>query len=201
MRREFRAVRLRQATDIARVLDHCNLHAETDSEVRDTVFAREAHRLWPNTRFQLMPGVDHLLMLEEPAAFNERVLDFRTGVQILQLLHERAELGAGAPLRRASTSATNAPAANGLRSPSGPRITVRKRPPGRRPRHAGHFHQRDHPRRVRGHATAVRRGGSDSPSALTRVLAMPNDLYEKRREQMFPRLTKAQVARLEPHVV
>lgn len=28
---------------------------------------------------------------------------------------------------------------------------------------------------------------------------MPNDLYEKRREQMFPRLTKAQIARLEPH--
>ena len=26
-----------------------------------------------------------------------------------------------------------------------------------------------------------------------------NDLYEKRREQMFPRLTKAQIARLEPH--
>jgi thioredoxin reductase (NADPH) len=26
---------------------------------------------------------------------------------------------------------------------------------------------------------------------------MPNDLYEKRREQMFPRLTKAQIARLE----
>ena len=28
---------------------------------------------------------------------------------------------------------------------------------------------------------------------------MANDLYEKRREQMFPRLTKAQIARLEPH--
>lgn len=28
---------------------------------------------------------------------------------------------------------------------------------------------------------------------------MPNELYEKRREQMFPRLTKAQIARLEPH--
>ena len=27
---------------------------------------------------------------------------------------------------------------------------------------------------------------------------MPNELYEKRREQMFPRLTKAQIARLEP---
>jgi thioredoxin reductase (NADPH) len=28
---------------------------------------------------------------------------------------------------------------------------------------------------------------------------MPNELYEKRREQMFPRLTKTQIARLEPH--
>jgi thioredoxin reductase (NADPH) len=28
---------------------------------------------------------------------------------------------------------------------------------------------------------------------------MMNDLYEKRHEQMFPRLTKAQIARLEPH--
>jgi pimeloyl-ACP methyl ester carboxylesterase len=38
--------------------------------------AREAHRLWPNTRFHLMPGVDHLLMLEDPASFNQLVLDF-----------------------------------------------------------------------------------------------------------------------------
>ncbi|HEY0686464.1 MAG TPA: FAD-dependent oxidoreductase [Steroidobacter sp.] len=30
---------------------------------------------------------------------------------------------------------------------------------------------------------------------------MPNELYEKRAEQMFPRLTKAQIARLEPHGV
>src|SRR5690606_21537600 len=28
---------------------------------------------------------------------------------------------------------------------------------------------------------------------------MPNELYEKRAEQMFPRLSKAQIARLEPH--
>lgn len=28
---------------------------------------------------------------------------------------------------------------------------------------------------------------------------MPHELYEKRREQMFPRLTRAQIARLEPH--
>jgi thioredoxin reductase (NADPH) len=28
---------------------------------------------------------------------------------------------------------------------------------------------------------------------------MPNELYEKRAEQMFPKLTKAQIARLEPH--
>ncbi|MDT8319703.1 MAG: alpha/beta hydrolase [Xanthomonadales bacterium] len=38
--------------------------------------ARQAHRLWPNTRFHVMPNVDHLLMLEEPAAFNTMVLDF-----------------------------------------------------------------------------------------------------------------------------
>ncbi|MBM0107202.1 FAD-dependent oxidoreductase [Steroidobacter sp. S1-65] len=30
---------------------------------------------------------------------------------------------------------------------------------------------------------------------------MPNELYEKRAEQMFPRLSKAQIARLEPHGV
>ena len=30
---------------------------------------------------------------------------------------------------------------------------------------------------------------------------MPNELYEKRAEQMFPKLTKAQIARLEPHGV
>lgn len=30
---------------------------------------------------------------------------------------------------------------------------------------------------------------------------MPNEVYEKRAEQMFPRLTKAQIARLEPHGV
>lgn len=38
--------------------------------------AREAHRLWPNTRLHLFEGVDHLLMLEEPDAFNAMVLDF-----------------------------------------------------------------------------------------------------------------------------
>ncbi len=38
--------------------------------------AKEAHRLWPNTRYHLFEGVDHLLMLEEPDAFNAMVLDF-----------------------------------------------------------------------------------------------------------------------------
>lgn len=42
--------------------------------------AREADRLWPNTRFHQMPGVDHLLMLEDPEAFNRLVLDFLTDV-------------------------------------------------------------------------------------------------------------------------
>ena len=51
--------------------------------------AREAHRLWPNTRFQLMPGVDHLLMLEEPAAFNQRVLGFLAEVDEIIAGRER----------------------------------------------------------------------------------------------------------------
>jgi pimeloyl-ACP methyl ester carboxylesterase len=38
--------------------------------------AKEAHRLWPNTRYHMMSGTDHLLMLEEPAAFNDLVLGF-----------------------------------------------------------------------------------------------------------------------------
>ncbi|MEJ8566156.1 alpha/beta fold hydrolase [Elongatibacter sediminis] len=35
--------------------------------------AQEAHRLWPNTRYHLMGDVDHLLMLEAPEDFNQRV--------------------------------------------------------------------------------------------------------------------------------
>ena len=42
--------------------------------------AKEAHRLWPNTRHHMMADTDHLLMLEEPAEFNRLVLDFVAGV-------------------------------------------------------------------------------------------------------------------------
>jgi pimeloyl-ACP methyl ester carboxylesterase len=48
-------------------------------ELTDPFFiagAKEAHRLWPNTRLHTIPGTDHLLMLEDPATFNRRVLDF-----------------------------------------------------------------------------------------------------------------------------
>ena len=54
------------------------------AELGDVFFldgATEAHRLWPNTRFHVMPGVDHLLMLEDPAAFNRLVLEFIEGVE------------------------------------------------------------------------------------------------------------------------
>lgn len=48
-------------------------------ELTDVFFiegAKEAHRLWPNTRHQVIPGTDHLLMLEDPETFNRLVLDF-----------------------------------------------------------------------------------------------------------------------------
>lgn len=48
-------------------------------ELTDVFFkegAKEAVRLWPNVRHQVMPGTDHLLMLEDPGAFNKLVLDF-----------------------------------------------------------------------------------------------------------------------------
>lgn len=38
--------------------------------------AAEAHRLWPNTRLDSIAGTDHLLMLEEPEIFNQKVLAF-----------------------------------------------------------------------------------------------------------------------------
>jgi len=38
--------------------------------------AKEAHRLWPNTRYYRMEGVDHLLMLEQPEKFNALLLRF-----------------------------------------------------------------------------------------------------------------------------
>lgn len=48
-------------------------------ELTDVFFiegATTAHRLWPNTRLHEIPGTDHLLMLEEPGAFNRIVLKF-----------------------------------------------------------------------------------------------------------------------------
>ncbi|MBL8270504.1 alpha/beta fold hydrolase [Steroidobacter sp.] len=48
-------------------------------ELTDVFFidgAKEALRLWPNVTHQVMPGTDHLLMLEDPATFNKLVLDF-----------------------------------------------------------------------------------------------------------------------------
>lgn len=53
-------------------------------ELTDVFFiegATEAHRLWPNTRYHVIPGTDHLLMLEEPRRFNRLVLDFVSDVE------------------------------------------------------------------------------------------------------------------------
>jgi 3-oxoadipate enol-lactonase len=50
-----------------------------NGELTDTFFiegAKEAHRLWPNSRYHMIPATDHLLMLEDPATFNSLVLDF-----------------------------------------------------------------------------------------------------------------------------
>jgi len=48
-------------------------------ELTDVFFkegAKEAHRLWPNTRHQVLAGTDHLMMLEDPETFNRVVLGF-----------------------------------------------------------------------------------------------------------------------------
>jgi pimeloyl-ACP methyl ester carboxylesterase len=45
--------------------------------------AKEAHRLWPNSRYAMIPGVDHLLSLEAPEAFNELALTFLTDVEAI----------------------------------------------------------------------------------------------------------------------
>lgn len=52
-------------------------------ELTDVFFiegAKEAHRLWPNTRHHTIPGTDHMLMLEDPETFNRLVLDFLSEV-------------------------------------------------------------------------------------------------------------------------
>ncbi|MDZ4728501.1 MAG: alpha/beta hydrolase [Xanthomonadales bacterium] len=51
------------------------------AELSDIFFkegAAAAHRLWPNTRLETIAGTDHLLMLEEPEVFNQKVLAFIT---------------------------------------------------------------------------------------------------------------------------
>lgn len=48
-------------------------------ELTDSFFiegAKEAHRLWPNTQYEMIPGADHLLALEKPEIFNRLALDF-----------------------------------------------------------------------------------------------------------------------------
>jgi pimeloyl-ACP methyl ester carboxylesterase len=48
-------------------------------ELTDVFFkegAKEARRLWPNTRYQMLNGTDHLMMLEDPETFNRVVLGF-----------------------------------------------------------------------------------------------------------------------------
>lgn len=53
-------------------------------ELTDVFFiegAKEAVRLWPNVRHKVMPGTDHLLMLEDPGTFNELVLGFIDDVE------------------------------------------------------------------------------------------------------------------------
>jgi len=50
-----------------------------NGELTDVFFIRggkEAQRLWPSSRYQMIPKTDHLLMLEEPEAFNSAVLGF-----------------------------------------------------------------------------------------------------------------------------
>lgn len=52
-------------------------------ELTDVFFiegAKEAHRLWPNTRYHMVPGTDHMLMLEDPDTFNRLVLAFLTEI-------------------------------------------------------------------------------------------------------------------------
>ncbi|HEX2139901.1 MAG TPA: alpha/beta hydrolase [Woeseiaceae bacterium] len=61
-------------------------------ELTDVLFieaAAEANRLWPNTRHEMIPGTDHLLMLEAPERFNSLVLDFLADVDRVILERNR----------------------------------------------------------------------------------------------------------------
>ena len=63
------------------------------AELTDVFFiegAKTANRLWPNTRLHMIPGTDHLLMLEEPQHFNRLVLEFLAEVD--EVLAEREQL-------------------------------------------------------------------------------------------------------------
>lgn len=53
-------------------------------ELTDVFFiegAKEAAKLWPNARYHVVPGTDHLMMLEDPTVFNKLVLEFIDGVE------------------------------------------------------------------------------------------------------------------------
>jgi pimeloyl-ACP methyl ester carboxylesterase len=52
-------------------------------ELTDPLFSegsKEASELWPNTRHHIIPGTDHLPMLEAPEEFNRLSLEFLSGV-------------------------------------------------------------------------------------------------------------------------
>lgn len=60
-------------------------------EMTDVFFiegAKKAHQAWPRTRMEMIPGTDHLLMLEAPEEFNRLVLDFLTEVDALASRNE-----------------------------------------------------------------------------------------------------------------
>jgi pimeloyl-ACP methyl ester carboxylesterase len=69
------------------------------AELSDVFFhegAAEAHRLWPNTRLETLPATDHLLMLEDPVAFNQKVLAFIEEVdEVITGRREAARLDPG----------------------------------------------------------------------------------------------------------
>lgn len=75
-------------------------------ELTDVFFidgAREAHKLWPNSRYHMIPKVDHLMMLEDPEAFNKLVLDFLAEVD--EQIAARERWVGQVPVRPDSTAA------------------------------------------------------------------------------------------------
>jgi len=67
---------LRDHPDMSRMHLPVLLLVAEHTDVFFIAAAREAHRLWPDTRLHSLPGTDHLLMLEEAAEFNRIVLGF-----------------------------------------------------------------------------------------------------------------------------